>query len=112
MIHKTEQEERQHLETVKEKLKNTLARIDERVNGYSKELQEQKKYLWENKAGMDHAEKVSVRQSVQQAALTGEAALEKKKSLQKLLLSPWFGRFDFTKNGNNSKNTIPGRSFL
>ncbi len=106
MINKTEIEERQYLGSIKDRLRNTLDKIDERVQNYSKELQSQKDYLWENKAGMDHVEKVSVRQSVQQAALTGEAALERKKLLKKLMLSPWFGRIDFIKNSNKNETPV------
>ena len=50
---------------------------------------------------MDRAEKVSIHQLVHSAALTGEAALSRKKRLQKLLQSSWFGRLDFSENGNN-----------
>ena len=100
MIHNSEKEERKYLEEVKEKLNNTLAEIDNKVARYSSDLQEQKDYLYENKAGMDHAEKVSVHQSVATTALTGEAALERKKRIQKLLKSPYFGRFDFSVKDN------------
>jgi len=100
MIRKSEAEERQYLEEVKEKLNDALVEIDERVSGYSRELQSQKEYLYENKTGMDRLEKFSVRQSVLTAALTGEAALERKKKIQKLLLSPYFGRFDFAEKGD------------
>ncbi len=101
MINKTEAEERKYLEEVKGKLNRTLDFIDERVSGYAKDLQEQKKYLYENKADMDHVEKNAVRQSVTSAVLTGEAVLDRKKRIQKLLQSPYFGRFDFSENGNN-----------
>jgi DNA helicase-2/ATP-dependent DNA helicase PcrA len=100
MINKTEKEEKLYLDRIKTKLQESLDQIDKNVTEYAKELQAQKDYLWENKAGMDHAEKVSVRQSVTQSALTGEAALEKKKRLLKLMKSPWFGRFDFKENGS------------
>lgn len=101
MINKTEAEERKYLEEVKGKLNRTLEFIDERVSGYAKDLQEQKKYLYENKADMDHVEKNAVRQSVTSAVLTGETVLDRKKRIQKLLQSPYFGRFDFSENGNN-----------
>ena len=103
MINKSEAEERLYMEQVKGKLSDALQNIDGKVSGYKKDLQEQKTYLYENKAGMDHAEKVSIHQSVHAAALTGEAALERKKRIQKLLQSPWFGRFDFSENGNNQR---------
>jgi DNA helicase-2/ATP-dependent DNA helicase PcrA len=102
MISNSEKEENQHLEEIKEKLQTALVQIDEHVNEYARELQENKEYLWEHKAGMDHAEKVSVRQSVYQTALTGEAAVAKKNRLRKLMASPYFGRIDFQEKGRES----------
>jgi DNA helicase II / ATP-dependent DNA helicase PcrA len=103
MMNKSEAEERFYLEQVKGKLSDALENIDNKVSGYKKDLQEQKTYLYENKAGMDHAEKVSIHQSVHAAVLTGEAALDRKKRLQKLLQSPWFGRLDFSEIGNDQR---------
>lgn len=106
MIPKTEQEERKYLEEIKGKLKDAITEIDDNIENYRKEVQAQKDYLWENKAGMDHVEKVSIRQSVTQSALTGEAAAERKKRLQKLMRSPYFGRVDFNENGTREANPI------
>ncbi|WP_010664129.1 HelD family protein [Marinilabilia salmonicolor] len=99
MFNQTEKEERSYLEEVKEKLQTAIDRIDKNVQEYAKEVQAQKDYLWEHKTGMDHVEKVAVHQSVRQSSLTGEAAVEKKKRLRKLMQSPWFGRFDFKEQG-------------
>lgn len=95
MFNKTEKDERNYLESIKEKLQSAINQIDINVAQYAKDVQAQKDYLWEHKTGMDHVEKVAVHQSVRQSALTGEAAVEKKKRLRKLRQSPWFGRFDF-----------------
>lgn len=95
----SENDERNYLEQIKHKLQRAIAESDSNVNSFSKEIQENKDYLWENKAGMDHAEKVAVRQSIDQYALTGENAVAKKKRLGKLLLSPYFGRIDFVREG-------------
>lgn len=105
MISINEKEERNYLEKIKGKLQDDLQQIDKKVSEYSRELQENKEYLWEHKAGMDHAEKVSVRQSVTQTALTGEAAVGKKNRLRKLMDSPYFGRLDFLENGG--KKPLP-----
>ena len=94
-------EEKEFLGVVREKLNNTLLQIDERVKNQARELHETKKYLYENKAGMDHVEKVSVRQSVTQGALIGEGAVKKRKQIQKLLESPYFGRIDFSEKGQH-----------
>lgn len=105
MINKTEKEEREFLEEIKDKLEDEINRTDGNMNSHSKDVQEFKDYLWENRSGMDHAEKVSIRQSITQTALTGESAAAKKKRLQKLLTSPYFGRIDFTEAG--SREYIP-----
>ena len=103
MINKTEKEERNYLEEVKQKLLDEINRTEGNIDALSGDVRDYKDYLWENRAGMDHAEKVSVRQSIWQTALTGETAALKKRRLEKLLSSPWFGRIDFTEEGSNEK---------
>ncbi|MEX0780824.1 MAG: UvrD-helicase domain-containing protein [Balneolales bacterium] len=99
MFNLTEDEERQYLETIIDKLDDALDEIDKNVNRYVKELQEQKTFLWENKNGMDAAEKGSFRQSISSKAITGEAAVALKARLRKLMISPYFGRIDFVEDG-------------
>ena len=99
MINQTEAQEHAHLETVRTRLDDALARIDARVRDYAEEVQAQKTYLWEHRADMDHAEKNSTRESVYQSVFTGEAALANRKRLQKLRHSPYFGRVDFAEPG-------------
>ena len=106
IINPGEQEERGYLAGIKKKLHDTITRIDRQISRHAREVKEFKEYLWENKAGMDHAEKVSVRQSVEQGALTGEAALAKKKRLHKLIRSPYFGRIDFSEHGRDDRLPI------
>lgn len=103
MINKTEQQEKQYLEKIKQKLLDEINKADVNIDAHSKDIQEYKDYLWENRAGMDHAEKVSMRQSIWQTALTGESAAARQKRLRKLLSSPYFGRIDFTEDGNIEK---------
>jgi DNA helicase II / ATP-dependent DNA helicase PcrA len=99
IINRTETDERAHLEHVKIRLRDALHEIDRRVHRYAKDVQDQKEYSWEHRADMDHAEKISTRQSITQAMLTGEAALATKKRIRKLMTSPYFGRFDFVEQG-------------
>lgn len=94
-------EEKVFLNRVKEKLNDTLKKMDERVINQARELHETKEYLYENKTGMDRMEKESIRQSVTQGALIGEGIVKKRKQIHKLLDSPYFGRFDFLENGEN-----------
>ncbi|WIX32590.1 hypothetical protein QO259_17540 [Salinicola sp. JS01] len=48
---------------------------------------------------MDHIEKISARESIQQAVMTGDNALARRRKLEKLRHSPYFGRFDFARGG-------------
>jgi DNA helicase II / ATP-dependent DNA helicase PcrA len=95
----TEKDEQHYLEEIKGRLEHAIAQTDAVAQAYARDAQESREYLWENKAGMDHAEKLSVRQSIYQISLTGESAVARKKRLAKLLQSPYFGRIDFTERG-------------
>lgn len=105
MFNKTKVEEKQFLEKVQDKLRAALAGIYDQVKGRAGQIRKEKSFLWENKRDMDHAEKVSVRQSIDMSVLTGEAMLAKQKRIEKLLPSPYFGRFDFREEGD--RQTLP-----
>ncbi len=91
----TEREERKYLEEIKERLQQAINEADAAVGAQALEIMESKDYLWENRDGMDHVEKVAVKQSITQIALSGENAAELKKRLAKLLSNHYFGRIDF-----------------
>jgi DNA helicase-2/ATP-dependent DNA helicase PcrA len=95
MFNRTEQDERAFLTAVQLKLQDTLERLNGNIQGVSSDVKAFKEYLWEHQSDMDHVEKVSVRESITQAALTGESAVERRKRIQKLMDTPWFGRIDF-----------------
>jgi len=95
MRNNTEQEEREYLEEIKEKLLYAIRRTDDRVRQYSEELRQNKEYIYEHQSGMDDADKVAAGQSVNRMAFTGESAVARKKKLLKLSSSPYFGRIDF-----------------
>ena len=79
MFNKSEAEEKAYLKKIIEKLHDAYEGVNENVNKTAKELQEQKNYLYENKTGMDAAEKASVKQSLNMQAISGEAAVAYKK---------------------------------
>lgn len=106
MFNKTEAEERAYLKKIIEKLHDAYEGVNENVNKTAKELQEQKNYLYENKTGMDAAEKASVKQSVNMQAISGEAAVAYKKRLLKLISTPYFGRVDFIEKASNRSEPI------
>ena len=95
----TEQEEREYLEEIKEKLTLAIRRIDGDVRQYSDELREKKQYIHEHQSGMDEADMVAADQSINRMAFTGEAAVARKRKLLKLGQSPYFGRIDFVPQG-------------
>ena len=103
MINKTETEEKAYLEETKRKLAEELARIGVRVRDYTKEIREQKTYLWEHRSDMDHIEKMTARQSADQKVRSNEGAIAYENRLLKLRQSPYFGRFDFVKEGEKTR---------
>jgi len=90
-----EQQEREHLEVIKEKLLFAVQRVDERVKQFSNELRETKAYLYEHQSGLDEADQVAADQSINRMASIGESTVARRKKLMKLRNSPYFGRIDF-----------------
>lgn len=95
MINKTDQEEREYLEEIKERLLLAIRRVDTSVREFSNELRQSKEYIQEHQSGMDEADMVSIGQSIDRMAFTGESAELRKRKLLKLISSPYFGRIDF-----------------
>ena len=96
---KTEKDERQYLHEVLKKLKATYQAIDQKISGYANAIQEMKKYIWENNAQLDLAEKAANRIAVHETIDFGEKAIGQKQKIIKLIYSPYFGRIDFRENG-------------
>jgi len=97
-----EQEEREYLEVIKEKLTLAVKRIDDRVKQFSTELRQNKEYIYEHQSGLDEADMVAAEQSINRMAFTGESAVAQKRKLLKLGNSPYFGRIDFVNEGDES----------
>ena len=106
MFNKTETDERDYLSQIIDKLEDAYLAVDENVTKTAKELQDQKNYLYENKTGMDAAEKAAVKQTVNMQAISGEAAVAYKKRLQKLIETPYFGRIDFAEKSTEKPEPI------
>ncbi|MDU0372840.1 HelD family protein [Hymenobacter endophyticus] len=95
----TQQEEKEYLEEIKEKLGLAVRRVDTAVKQFSEELRQKKQYIHENQSGMDEADMVAADQSINRMAFTGEGAVARKRRLLKLGQSPYFGRIDFAPQG-------------
>ncbi len=86
----TETEEHAYLEQVKERISAELARSDANVTRQFDDAIEMKQYLQDSKADMDHVEKVSVRESIEQMSRMGEHGLRRHRQLSRLLNRPTF----------------------
>lgn len=106
MINTTEQEEREYLEVIKEKLLLAIRRVDDTVKQFSEELRQNKEYIYEHQSGMDEADMVASGQSINRMAFTGESAVARKRKLMKLAGSPYFGRIDFVASEAEEKTPI------
>lgn len=91
----TEQDEREYLAEIKEKLLFSINHSHERVKQFSVELQQNKQYLHEHKSAMDEADMVAAEQSITRMAFSGDSAVAHRRKLLKLVSSPYFGRIDF-----------------
>ena len=111
MINTTEQEEREYLAIIKEKIALAIKNIDDTVKQFSEEMRQKKQYIHENRSGMDDADMVAADQSINRMAFTGGAAVEKKRKLIKLAGSPYFGRIDFMARGERGPVYIGIHSF-
>jgi DNA helicase II / ATP-dependent DNA helicase PcrA len=90
----TEADERAYLESVKRTIAASLADLHEKLHSRHAEMSELQEYLHQNKADLDHAEKASVRQSVNMMTDIGEHGITQYQRLTRLLESPYFGRID------------------
>ena len=106
MFNPTEEDEKNYLDEIINKLETAYVEVGENVNDQHKQLKEQKNYLYENKTGMDAAEKAAVKQSVNMRAISGEAAKAFRERLQKLIKTPYFGRIDFKEDGSNQSEPL------
>jgi DNA helicase-2/ATP-dependent DNA helicase PcrA len=106
MVNKTEQEEREFLAEVKEKLLLAIRRSDDRVKQYSTELRQNKEYIYEHQSGLDEADLVAADQSINRIAFTGESAVARKRKLLKLIDSPYFGRIDFRQKNDEVESPV------
>jgi len=106
MINSTEQDERAHLERVKQQLYDALAEYEDRLRRNERGIRDQKAYIGENKASMDHAEKAEARQSVNRAVMSAEVLQENARKVRQLLGTPYFGRFDFARQEDGEPTPV------
>ncbi len=68
---------------------------DDRLQTLYEEMRRSKQYLQEGRGSMDHVEKITERQSIDQMARSGEHRMGRQFAMSRLLESTYFGRIDF-----------------
>ena len=106
MLHQTESDERTYLSVVQGKLRAELEQINQKIDDYSKEILETKRYIYENLAQLDSAEKAANRTAVYDSVTFGEKAVREREKLEKLIQSPYFGRIDFVRADEEQGNAF------
>lgn len=99
----TEADERRHLRHVTDRIHDESTRFDAIVRRKRGEALAIKHYINENKADMDHAEKIATRGSADQATMLTDHAERRRQILDRLCNSPYFGRIDFTENAASDR---------
>ncbi|MBS0002375.1 MAG: AAA family ATPase [Thioalkalivibrio sp.] len=100
--------EQQHLDDIQERLAWALKEAERRLRQYADEIKEQKTYLWESRDEMDHIEKVSSRESIEQMSRSGDNVLKQRDKLRKLQRAPYFGRVDFGPDASRAEPVYIG----
>jgi len=99
-------EEKNRLQDFYVSIRKALASLEARLDEYAQEVQTRKEYMWSAQRDMDHLEKIAVRQTIEQTLDSADALKVQQKKLLKLMRSPYFGRFDFQRDGEESKLPI------
>ncbi len=76
-----------------------LATIGTRLDEYRHEIQAAHEHMWEHRRDMDHLDKAAMRQSIDQMMRSSDVLRVQAQKLEKLRKSPYFGRFDFRREG-------------
>ncbi|MFN4282389.1 MAG: HelD family protein [Alphaproteobacteria bacterium] len=102
-----EREELSRLQACHQSIEINLQAISSRLNAYAREIQETKEHMWEARRDLDHIDKVALRQVIEQKTRSAEVLREQQQKLLKLRKSPYFGRFDFAREGNGKAGAKP-----
>ncbi len=94
--------EEKYLEHVLGRLRAAIDGADSIVKERARTLDEQKRYMWENK-DLDPHEIRSTRENILNINAIGGSVLARKQRLQRMLDTPYFGRIDFRENTPGSK---------
>lgn len=94
-----EEQEREHLAEMMRRLRRELEHLVGYIDESAQAIEAKKQHLWDNLRDMDFAEKANFRHEVDLSVLSTEHAATRRKRVERLLESPYFGRVDFRANG-------------
>ncbi|MBW0114550.1 HelD family protein [Pseudonocardia abyssalis] len=94
-----EEQERRYLIETLALLATERERTSDSIDASVRTIDEQKGQMWENRRDMDFAEKASLRTSIDLSVKSAEHAVMRRKRIERLLDSPYFGRVDFREDG-------------
>ena len=101
-----EQKEKQYLTRLHQSIDQALLAIDKSIGLKKEEIDYMHDHMQEHKRDMDHLEKNALRETIHYYTLQGEHSIEKKKRLQRLKDTAYFGRIDFTPAKNKKTLNI------
>ncbi len=101
-FNKSEKAERQYLWYISDRIRTAIGSADVTVRERMQTLDEQKRYLWENK-DIDPHEIRSVRENILNIHAIGENVIARKERLERMLDTPYFGRIDFRESSAKSE---------
>lgn len=105
IVNQTEREEREYLANLMSRLREALRKIDITIDSAHHEIIDAKTYLWENRSELDPAETAANKVDIMLRIDQGEKAVDKRRKLQKLVESPYFGRVDFVADGQSRRDS-------
>lgn len=109
MFQPTEQDERRYLKQVLSRLQKQRDVLQEQIDAAAEQVLEMKRQIWEEQGEMDTKELVTSRINVSDEMDRGEEIIREAKRIDKLILSPYFGRIDFNETGaSNTQNIYLG----
>ena len=100
--------EEQYLEHVLGRLRAAIDGADSTVRERVQTLDEQKRYIWENK-DIDPQEIRSARENMLNIHAVGESAIARRERLGRMLDTPYFGRIDFRISAKSEVDDISKR---
>jgi DNA helicase-2/ATP-dependent DNA helicase PcrA len=97
---RNEEQERQHLADTLHMLATERERLIGSIEKSARTIEEHKSHLWIHRRDMDFAEKANFRVEVDMSVRLAEHAVMRRKRIERLLESPYFGRVDFHTRGD------------